>query len=421
MFTIPRSLWKASCLGLTLAAMSQARTVGAAPPPSYPAEISISEAGSPAASPNAALINAMIDDARQDGVVSVQERNLIMSQARRYLAPSQVAEIDNRLGKGSTRPITLQEGAANGQAESLPAPGMAGDGYAAAMGGCCDDARCGGLFNNMYLFGNAEGWQGPVDDDANPNNFGVRAGFNMGFPLLECWGIGGQVGVSAGFYNFHGRGNAGGDEGSSVERHFMNTLGIFQRADLCSPCPRPWSWGIAYDRLYAERIGEEADTIYIGQWRLQFGYALSETDEVGFWTTQGNESDRLLDLGSDVHPLHQYNVYWDHHWCIGADTRWWIGLAEDPGSVVFGASSNYPLNDCLALTATAQYIHPSSGPGEKVFATDSGFEQEFWNIAVGIAWYPSGGAQTKTVAGHRWMPYFNVADNGSFALETNGD
>lgn len=416
--------WSGTVL-ITWLAVSHASIAGG-PPDDAPAPL-ISELGPSidaatlgvtAPTPDVQAIETLIEDAMEDGAISGDERQLILAQARRRLGPAEFAGIETRLTGQPASPARLGTIELGADDAKPSAPGLD------ESSACCDEHVCGSLCENMYFFGRVEGWQGTVDDDSNPNNFGGRVGVNMGWPLKEAAGIGAQFGVSYGFYNFHGRGASnganGGTENSSIEDHLMLTFGLFHRADLCEPCPDRWSWGVAYDRLLADNIGEEADEIALGQWRIQVGYALSASDEVGFWTTLGDEEDELKSLGSDVHPLHQCSIFWHHKWCEGADTRAWFGVAEDPGSFVFGADAEYPLNDCVALTARAQYILPSSRGGESG-GIASGFEQEFWNIAVGLAYYPGGTSKSDTVAGRRWMPYFDVADNGSFALETLGD
>lgn len=368
------------------------------------------------AASDTSLIESLIDDAMQDGAISGDERALILAQARRHLMPAEVAQVEKWLAEQPGDIVTAGLVVAKSDDPRPAAPVGTAD-LKATVPACIARPECGGLFDNMYYFAAVEGWQGPVDLGFGNGNFGGRVGINLGVPLLESLGIGGQFGMSYGAFNFHGRFDVGGGEDSAIEDHLMMTAGVFRRADLSQPCGSRWSWGAAYDLLYADNIGLFSNELFLGQWRFQFGYALSETDEVGFWTTQGNEQDSLAPTPFHAHPLHQYNMYWHHKWCAGTDTRAWFGLAEDPGSLVFGTDVSYLLNDCLALIGTAQYILPSASGGEFSPFFQSGFAQEFWNLTIGLAYYPGGNAHSQTVAGRRWMPYFNVADNGSFALE----
>jgi hypothetical protein len=410
-------------VGLTWGAISGAGAVGAAaceenPLEPVPVVQQMDDAFGPVlhgAASDTSLIESLIDDAMQDGAISDDERSLILAQARRHLIPAEVAQVEKWLANQPGEIVTAGLVVAKSDEPKPAAPVDTAD-PKAPVPACLVRPDCGGLFDNMYYFAAVEGWQGPVDLGFGNGNFGGRVGINLGVPLLESLGIGGQLGVSYGAFNFHGRVNVGGGEDSAIEDHLMMTAGVFRRADL-RPCGSRWSWGAAYDLLYADNIGLFSNELFLGQWRFQFGYALSEIDDVGVWTTQGNEEETLAPTPFHVQPLHQYNMYWHHKWCAGADTRGWFGLAEDPGSLVFGTDLHYPLNDCLALIGTAQYILPSARGGEFSPVIQSGFAQEFWNVTIGLAYYPGGNAHSQTVAGRRWMPYFNVADNGSFALE----
>ena len=421
-FTHGRSVWGAVCLGfvcLCLASSAGPPAVHAEDPSELGALAPVKSRDEPATrSPASAIafVESLIDDALQDGSISAEERALILAQARRHLVAAELAQLETWLSKQTGDIATVGHTLAQSDDQKEPTP-AADSRERASCDPFADRPGCGGLFDNMYYFAAVEGWQGPVDFGFGNGNFGGRVGFNLGVPLLESRGIGGQFGLSYALYNLHGRSELGGGEVSAVEDHLMTTFGVFQRADLSGPCGQPWSWGVAYDLLYADNLGLLSNEVFIGQWRFQFGYALSATDEVGFWTTQGDESDRLTPLPFHVHPLHQYNMYWHHKWPAGADSRGWFGFAEDPGSLVFGADIHYPLNDCLALIGSAQYILPSASPGLSSPVIESGFAQEFWNMTIGLAYYPGGNAASKTVAGRRWMPYFHVADNGSFAIE----
>lgn len=425
-FTIRKLGWKASCMGLALLAGSQGGSV-LADDAIQAEEVEASQVVQ-ASTANLAIVESLIEDAVQDGTISSEERRMILSQARRRLDAAGVAEVEARLATVPATPSAI-ENMSFSSATVSPATALADDAKIVLPqeGGVgCEEAGCAGWFDNMYWFTNTEAWRGTVDDDdSGTMNYGARVGFNLGMPLVEGRGIGLQFGMSYGGFDFHGRtGEGGANEDTSIEDHLVYTIGIFQRANLCGDNEQRCSWGIAYDRMYADNIGEEADEIYIGQWRLQFGYALSTSDEIGFWTTQGGEEEEMEDFDRDVHALHQYNFYWHRKWCTGADTRTWLGFAEDPGSFVFGADAQYPLSDCMALTASFQYILPSDDGGDRFVAGEpinSGYAREYWNFVVGVSYYPGGNAKTKSVTGRRYMPLFHVADNGSLALENTGD
>ncbi len=401
-------------MGLALlAGGEQVRSQAAAQEPSQQASNDVV----PVSATYVAIVESLIDDAMQDGTLSAEERKLILGQARRRLSGTELAQVEARLATlpspavtlGTTIPDQGQGGAATPAA--APAAQAAADSKA-----CCDEPGCGGWFDNMYYFAATDAWKGMVDDDIH-SNFGFRAGVNLGVPLpyLECHGIGGQIGLSGAMYDLHGRSAVGGaSENSSIERQLFLTTGVFQRADLCGDCPQPVSWGVAFDYMVSDNIGEESDEIHLGQWRGQIGYALDATNEVGLMASLGDDDDDMESAGVEVHPINQVSAFYHRKWCNLADTRTYIGLAEEPGEFVIGSNGEVPLSSCLSLFGGFHYILPGTSGG----AGGSEFAEDTWNVSVGMAYYPGGNAQTTTVAGRKWMPLLPVADNGSFALET---
>jgi hypothetical protein len=366
------------------------------------------------------MVDAMIEQAKQDGVVSDEERRLIMGVVRRRMSPAEVAEVEARLAAAAAEdeigpPIATPVRAVSSESRTTPdAPTIS----VVESGSCCDDAGCGGLLDNLYLFAASDGWMGPIDDD-DGNNFGFRFGFNAGVPLSECRGIGMQFGMSYGLYNFHGR-DVGGEE-SMVEEQLFLSAGVFKRADWCAACPDRWVWGLVYDHMVTDNTGEEGWEIgRLGQVRWQLGYALSVSDEVGVFGSLRMWEDTVdgtSNNADDVRALDQGSVYWHHKWCSTADTTAYIGIADDPGEWVFGAKGEVPLSNCVSMFGTVHYVLPSTSGG----GDHDAFAQEFWNVSAGIAYFPGGNAMSKTVAGRRWMPLMPVADNGSFGMSIHPD
>ncbi len=396
----------AGCVGFALAA----GRIQADPPPDQSEVRKSSIEIAAAESSNMTLVESLIDDAMADGTIGADERSLILGQARRRLSPAEVVAVEARL---SSIPAT--------RANSAAAQSGAGDSQAAQPSGapladakaCCDEPGCGGHWDNMILFSAVDGWAGPIDDD-DGNNFGIRFGFNLGVPLSECRGIGFQAGMSYGSYNFHGR--DAGNEQSSIEEQWFFTTGIFKRADLCADCPDRVSWGIVYDHLITDNLGEEGWEVGLGQFRWQVGYALSTCDEVGLmgsFRATDDEVDGRSNNEQSVSAIDQASVYWHHKWVWGADTTAYTGITEDVGEWIFGAKGEVPISNCVTLFGGAHYILPSTSGG----SDNDEFANEIWNVSVGFAYYPGGNAVSKTVAGRRWMPLQSVADNGNFALD----
>ncbi len=76
-----------------------------------------------------------------------------------------------------------------------------------------------------------------------------------------------------------------------------------------------------------------------------------------------------------------------------------------------------PISDNLSGYANVMYMKPSAHEGvSPTFA--SAAAQEFWNVGVGLGWYPGHAARSQTVAGRQWMPYMPVANNSSFLVDS---
>jgi hypothetical protein len=399
-FRIRKLGWQAGCVGLALFAGTQADRVQAAPQEDAEKVVQ-------AAAVSSAIVDSLIEDAMEDGSITAEEKRLIMGQARRRLSGAEVAEIEARV---ATLPATSAIGSVTKTTQTGQV--MNGDVAAAAGDNCCDEAGCGGHFDNMYIFGASDGWAGPIDDD-DGNNFGLRLGFNAGMPLDECRGIAAQFGMSYGAYNFHGRDT--GDERSSIEEQWFFTLGVFKRADLCAACPDRVSWGIVYDHLITDNLGEDGWEVGLGQFRGQVGYALSHCDEVGLMASIRADDDEVDGSSNNedaTSAIDQLSVFWHHKWPFSADTTVYTGIVEDVGEWIFGAKGEVPISNCVSLFGGVHYILPStSGGGSENYA------EEIWNVTVGVAYYPGGNAVSKSVAGRRWMPLLPVADNGTFALD----
>ncbi|MBI1899538.1 MAG: hypothetical protein HYS13_00310 [Planctomycetia bacterium] len=261
-----------------------------------------------------------------------------------------------------------------------------------------------------------DGWKSRIDDDRG-NNFGVRGGLNLAAPLT-CDGWNGQLGASYGGYDFHGRDNG---ESSSVEDQVFITGGVFRNAD---PCGCNWydafNAGVVYDQMFTDNSGDPSVSLTVGQVRFYVGYLWDDCNEVGVWGATDTDWD-ILDIDDNnptnvrrTRSLQQISAFWRHQWCYGADTMAYVGVAEDPGEVVFGFRGSVPLNDCLAMTAGFHYILPSTSGGD--FPVSS-WTEEYWNVYAGFTYY-LGAGRPCSLAGSGCSPLLPVADNGTFALET---
>jgi hypothetical protein len=251
------------------------------------------------------------------------------------------------------------------------------------------------------------------------SNNGMSTGFNYGtwLPGLKDYGIGFQFGASYGIYDWNGRGSY--NDNFYAQQQIFITSGFFHKADSNSRL----SVGLAYDWMVNDNFGIAASDGTLGQWRSQVGYALNPHNEVGVWAAV---RDRTFTQDSLFGPLtyrgvDQCNLFWHHKYAQGTDSYLWFGFPDHTklggdgslGDFIIGGSFNVPISDHVALYSNVQYMHPSSSPGLVAAMEDT------WNIGFGIAFYPGRNARTCTVSGSRWTPLLNVANNGTFMVDSN--
>lgn len=295
------------------------------------------------------------------------------------------------------------------QGEELPSESCAG--------GCSDCCDCdfGTAWENTSFFLAADGWRTRLDDD-DANNFGFRTGFNTGVGWWDS-PVRLQLGASYAGYDLTGRDAAALTSVSSAEEQVFATLGLYKRSDVCGgDC---LSWGLVYDMLYDDHLGEAAQEVKLTQVRFQAGWALSEADEIGLWgAIHSNRDNYLTSDGFVVVPLSaldQISLFLHHTWEYGADTTFYFGVAEDPGDFVLGLTGQAPLSDSMALFGSAAYIIPSSSAGDSLQFEE--YSEEYWNVSFGLVWYPGCRAGSPSISGHRGLPLLPVADNGTFAVD----
>jgi hypothetical protein len=77
-----------------------------------------------------------------------------------------------------------------------------------------------------------------------------------------------------------------------------------------------------------------------------------------------------------------------------------------------GADFNVPISQNWAVRSDFSYLIPTEGRQQ------NGNIDESWNLSIGLVWYPGcRGARSKDY--HR--PLFNVANNGSFFVESDAE
>jgi len=289
-----------------------------------------------------------------------------------------------------------------------------------------------GWFQDAQVFLAGDGWKNNFDDDRN-NNFGLRTGFNLGVPFPGDQAVRGQIGMSYGAYDFHGREqplqsllpDLRLSRDDPIEQQVFATAGLFKRSRVS--VADPLAWGAVYDVMMSRSAGDAADSLKLAQLRGYVGFALNDRNEIGSWmswrlmrdeairnTLTPGVTERVL-----VNVTDQANLFWRHQWARGGDTMAYVGWADDPGDVVVGLNGRVPLNHHAALFGNFHYVIPSTTGGDNhpTIGTDDIFTQEAWNVSFGIVLYGGRRAVFQDISGPAGLPLLPVADNASFSFQ----
>ncbi len=281
----------------------------------------------------------------------------------------------------------------------------------------CDDCPSRG----MVGFVGYDAWRG-ISDGSWENN-GIHAGLNYGTRLGELsdlTGVGFQMGGSVGVFNWSGTDYRLTDNNTAQTQGFL-TYGFFRKANENSR----WNAALVQDWMFNDNFGVYAQNPTLSQLRVQLGYALNASNELGMWGAWRVMEDTRLVGGEGLttwRSINQLNAYWHRKWTAGgADTMLWFGVPERDrlggsgslGDYLAGALANVPLNDRVGLYSLVTYMHPSARPGPAASREDA------WNFTIGLTFFPLRNARSTTVAGQCWMPQLPVANNGLFLVDTN--
>src|SRR3984957_6518803 len=155
-----------------------------------------------------------------------------------------------------------------------------------------------GIFENLSLFVGPDGSKQPQDLGINAE-MGVRFAANWGFPILERFNLGAQVGAASNISD--GAVDVLNQIGGPGHRtQTFVTMGVFQR-----PTSRV-NWGIAYDTSFERYY----DNFRFAQWRGQAGYGVSNSDEVGIWFAKSahGQDGQLAGTAVRLDPISQVNA-----------------------------------------------------------------------------------------------------------------
>jgi hypothetical protein len=258
-------------------------------------------------------------------------------------------------------------------------------------------------WDNFSLFTGLEASRQPQDLGINAN-FGGNVSANVGIPLWRDAGVGLQVGTGVNMSR------AGVKvlkvvEGTNDRVQWFNTFGVFKRGD-------GGYIGCVYDLQYSDYYAN----IFAGQFRAEVGLNVGADDVVGLFGNVSSFGDEVHVLATDfiIRPISQLNLFWNHRWQTGAETRVWLGVAGQHGtdivllpddhrtdpSVNFGLQVFVPLSENFALFGQGNYVTPS----------DTGTLDAY----LGLAYFFGGAANSRR---REFAPVMPVANNPTFALD----
>lgn len=280
--------------------------------------------------------------------------------------------------------------------------------------GSCSGGGCGDCclipcpripWDDLTVFGGVQGFTGPKNL-GEAGSFGFHEGFNWGAPVpcFDCLGM--QVGAR------FTQSNLSGTSFTPETRHqtFL-TAGLFRRVD--------WGLqgGIAFDYLSDDWYTDTELT----QFRAELSWVLPCSHELGAWMTASASEDEQatrifvnqipVDGTATWEATDMYAFFYRHHFIgwEGANARLFAGFTGESDGFI-GSDIQVPLTCDLALQAGFAYLVPEESKGP----AGIGNEQESWNVAITLVWYPGCGTATSK---SYYAPLFNVADNGSFMVD----
>jgi hypothetical protein len=257
-----------------------------------------------------------------------------------------------------------------------------------------------------------------VSDGSFESNFGAVTGLNgaMMLPVVEDYGIGWQLGMSYGVYDFDGWGSNDVSRVSSQQQTFLTT-GFYHKANE----GRRLSYGLVYDWMFNDNWGIYGISPTLSQWRGQVEYSFSGCNALGVWACASDHYSVQRADGRSIRnaAVNQANIFWHHKFNMGADSWLWIGVPEryslthvgSLGDWMVGANVQVPLSDRLALYANGSYFHPTAAGGPDA-AMSSGYD-----VSMGVAWYFGGHAVSHSINGASGVPYMPMGNNSNFLVD----
>lgn len=338
--------------------------------------------------------------------------------------PAQTAAADAKDKAAADAKDKAPAEAKDAKAPAAPASMLAGpatvDGAPVVLDAGCPSSGCGNQESRFapVLFFGLDDWRGRPESDYQ-DNFGLRAGANLGIGLYDPWGIGAQIGASYGGYNWDGRDSAA--EVTPWQSQVFVTGGFFKRAD------KGWAFNAAfvYDFMVNDNFSFVSQEPNLSQFRMLLSVPLGSQNEVGTWCAVRNGSTTQtlpVEFGPGsltFQPVSQYNFFWKHWFEGGTEATIYLGFPDDSrhglasgslGTWIVGGGLQVPINDHWAAYGDFAYMKPSATNG-------SGSFENSYNISFGIAWYPCSCLKQRTACNRGWLPMLPTANNGSFFVD----
>ncbi|MBI1904397.1 MAG: hypothetical protein HYS13_25150 [Planctomycetia bacterium] len=282
---------------------------------------------------------------------------------------------------------------------------------------CCEPCRlCFCAPDNLSLFAGAHGFKGPVDfpppgADSNGGNFGFHEGLNLGIPIDECCGIAGQIGAQ--FYHSNFSGTAFDAAGETEDRgQVFVTAGVFRR----SSCG--WQGGVAWDYMHDDYYV----TTEFNQVRIEGSYVCPNGRELGAFAAVSDDAQTMIlnnQFVEEWEPNDYYCLFFRQSHECGGNFRIFGGATEN-GDGLLGGDFLVPLTNCWAMTGAIHYLIPEE-TGDNTDAQRragvAGFQQEAWSIGINLTYITGGVRRCGHGCGDKYMPLFNVADNGWMLID----
>ncbi len=281
------------------------------------------------------------------------------------------------------------------------------EGFGMLAGSCLAFGTCGESWladgYHVSFLSTVDAFKGPLDLDNQNGNFGVQFGVNAGMPISPCRGISVQVGTGVVLSDFHGTQFSG----SETRNQSFTTVGLYQRVPLT--CGR-LRYGFVFDWLQDGYF----DNLMMSQWRVKMAYDLTPSSEIGIWANIPNDGDTaFLDFGNGrvlperFKPFAQGYLYWNRCFGAGNSITGWLGIAEEPGEMIFGGDAHLPISPRVSIVGNVNYITPSA-------SGVSGQDEEVWNVSVGFELTLGCGRNICRSSTNK--PLFPLASNATFAV-----